>query len=175
MDNAIIWHLYKALRMLISSRTISVKLKTIQTLNNKPTIWNYESFQPVSKKKKKKIPEGRPRMSDVSPLSGPGSAWILSPLFSPLFGRTQRQRRGHRLRLEGLSEAVCFFHLMLSCSASLLRSRSTDSYLQQAANQLLLYLPPSTLQKRTTLPIPCFSINFPTSLNTLTVCPAKHF
>ena len=49
----------------------------------------------------------------------------------------------------------------------------TFTYNKQLTNFILsITLPPL---KRTTLPISCFSINFPTSLNTLKVCPAKHF
>ena len=62
---------------------------------------------------------------------------------------------------------VCY-HFVLSCSAPLLWNRSADSNIQQATNQLVLYLPPCIQQKEQIL-------SFPTFLNTPAVCVAKHF
>ena len=77
----------------------------------------------------------------------PGSAWVLRPFLPPLCWGVRRKRRGHRLRHKGLSEAACRYHFVLSRSAALLWNRSADSNIQQATNQLILHLPPSTQQK----------------------------
>ena len=57
------------------------------------------------------------------------------------------KRRGHRLYHKGLSEAACLHHFVLSCSAPLLWNRAAVSNLQQATDQLRLYLLPSIQQK----------------------------
>ena len=65
----------------------------------------------------------------------------------PVLQGVLRKRRGHRLRHKGLSEAACRYHFVLSRSAPQLLNRSADSNVQQATNQLIMHLPPSTQQK----------------------------
>ena len=77
----------------------------------------------------------------------PGFTWVLGPLLLPLCRGVWCKRREHHFHHKGLSLAACHYHFVLSRSAPLLWNRSVDSNIQQATNQLVLYLPPSTQQK----------------------------